>query len=98
MEKFLKYIPLGLLTFFGMKALVSSPSYIDVACLAVLGITAFLYEHNIQKKALIELTNSNQVVTKQLSDMTEEIKHLKAYVTSRRMNEMRTVNGQKSTF
>jgi hypothetical protein len=93
-EKYLKYVPLTLLTIYGLKMLVSPFSWLEVVCLGILGITAFLYEHNIQTKALLLLQDEKKTLQDDLNKVKEEITHIKAYVTSQKMSTLRVGNGQ----
>jgi Tfp pilus assembly protein PilN len=93
-EKYLKYIPLALLAIYGIKMLFSVLSWFDVACLGILGITAFLYEHNIQQKAIALLAQEKAALAADLEIVKADLSHIKAFVTSAKMNNMRLGNGQ----
>jgi hypothetical protein len=91
MEEKLKYIPLALLLVFGLKGLALGTSYADVAALAVLGVTAFLYELNIQNKTLSTVQQDLVKTHEELAKNKQELEHIKAYTTSLKMGQARNV-------
>ena len=85
----IKYIPYGLLTAFGLKALVYGLSWESVACLAALGTICFLIEKNIESSALKELREKVAAQDAAYQALKTDTEQVKSFVTSIKLNSMR---------
>jgi hypothetical protein len=85
----IKYIPYGLLSAFGIKALVYGLTWECVACLAALGLVCFLLEKNIETKHLLELKQSVKAQDANLQLIKQDVEHTKSFVTGIKLNAMR---------
>lgn len=99
-EKYVKYVPMGLLFSFGIKALVSHPSFVDAAILLVLGAIAGFYEWKVQNEAIEQVYKEAAIVHKRMEEIDKHLSSLykndeefKSYIGGVRLAQQATRTG-----
>lgn len=88
-----KNVPLALFSVFCLKALFTGLSLETVACLGVLGTVSFLYETFIQNSTLKAFKEQLADLKKDDEFSKKELEQIKAYVSSLKLNGIRSSSG-----
>ena len=92
-----KYVPLALFSAFALKALVTGTSLETVICLGVLGFVSFLYELFIQNSTIKKFQEELSEMKKQDDFSKKELEQIKAYMSSLKLNGIRSSGGINRT-
>lgn len=92
MNKYIRLIPLVLLSVFSIKVLVSGAELPDAVALGVFACLAGFFEYKLREQRLDQLEKDIQEYKQMSQDDRKILNELRTYVSASKLSGVRTVN------